>query len=381
MAFFENRHKEVNLIIDIGSASVAAALVLFSREEKPEVVFSKRLKISVEKWDRKKIFSALREALDTIITTTLKEGAGRLHLDEGKLKDKKISDVFCVFSSPWSSFHVETLKAKHDKAILISKESIESLIKQGMKKSLKPEQELIERKVIQTKLNGYRTSAPLGQQAKEIEISLFQGLLREEEAKNIEGIVLPRLHGKVFFHSLSLMTLVAIEEIFEGDSHFLTINITGETTEITLVRNEQIITSQFFPQGKNDFIRKAASEFEVETDIALSYIKLFYEKKTEGEFKGKIGKVIEEAENSWLNNFANALGSFPKDFLAAKVFLLTDRELEYAFLPLVEKALGNVSIKRSVKSIGNEPLDHFLNIRDTLDPFLAIEAIAIGGMK
>ncbi len=382
LSLLNNRHQEVGLIIDIGSTSVASALVLFSEKEKPEVVFSRRTRTPIEKnWDRKKIFTALREALVNLINITLKEGAGKLHLDEKKLRDKKIKEIFCVFSSPWSSFQVKTLKAEEKEAHLVSKETLDSLIKKEVEEPLKPEYDLVERKIIQTKLNGYRTSNPLGQKAREIEVSIFEGLVHKEETKKIESLILPRLHGRVVFHSLSLMTVIAINELFETENHYLTVDITGETTEVNLVRDGLVVASYSFPRGRNDFIRKLAEEFGVETDIALSFIRMFYEKKTEENFRGRIERVVREAENSWLNNLAEAFKSFPKEFIPPKVFVLTDRELEYPFPPLIKKALGNASAKTSVEFLAGEILNRLLNFRDKIDPFLAIEAIAINRMR
>lgn len=383
VSIFKNNPEDITALIDIGSGSVGAALVIFPKNKKPEIIFSKRLSLRIEEsWNKEKVFSSILLNLEQVLNHVLKEGAGKLHIKEKNLKDKKIKDIYCILSSPWSTFKVKTLEDKKERAEYITDTAIETIVRNDLQSSNQnSEYESIEKKIIQVKLNGYPTSNPLGKRARETEISIFEGLVKREVLEKIKRVIGKNLHGNVIFHSLSLATFTAINEIFREDKDYLVVDITGETTEMIFVSHDLPKKSFSFPKGKNNLIRNIAKEFNVDQDIALSFTKLYYEKKSEESFRNKAEQIIKKTEMEWQNDMEQVLDSVRKEIPVLRVFSLVDPELAYPFPELIKSACQKIFQDTLITSINKDSLDKFCNFKEKFDPFLAIGAISVKNTK
>src|SRR3989344_2497039 len=132
-SIFETKQKELDLIIDIGSYSVAAALVSISKGKRAEVVLNKRLNLPLWKnSDEKKFISNLSQTLSKLLNTTLKQGANDLRLTEKSLRNRKIGKILCVVSSPWCLADTETFSTEGERPVKITPKEFESVIKEGV---------------------------------------------------------------------------------------------------------------------------------------------------------------------------------------------------------------------------------------------------------
>src|SRR3989344_8219606 len=113
---FRNLEETLVIILDIGSASVGGALVLFNKTTAPFVVYTVRREIKFhQKIDFERFILSTKDTLDEVIGYLQKEGLfylklkGRSHLTP--------EAVHCIFGAPWYASQVRTLHVSREKPI------------------------------------------------------------------------------------------------------------------------------------------------------------------------------------------------------------------------------------------------------------------------
>ena len=391
----DTKKEGLYLVVDIGNFSVGVALVNLRENQIPEIILNRRLSLPLtEKWNKEKSIDDISQNLSKLLKIVLKESATKLHVSLKKLETKKIKEVLCVVSSPWCLSKIKAYGIKEEKPIEISPKLIELIIKRinehdpdissnvvegtltkiGERENL---YKIIEKKIIQTKLNGYVTLDPINKMAREIEFSIFEGKILKNVQERISNVINSQVFGNVIFHSFSLTGFAIIEEMFPQARDYVLVEVGGEITELTSVKNGLIVGSAYLESGKNLFLRNVVKEFVINPDIALSFIKLFYEKRSEQGFNARIKDVIKHSELEWISSFKKTLGTL-KEKLPVQIFLAMESPLasfwsEFLRSRLMESPLSENS---EVISLNTKALSQFCKFStDEPDALLAINTI------
>lgn len=377
MSLFSNKKTEgISLLIDIGSYSLGGALIIFSNGNVPQIVFSKRISLPLnEDWNMDKSLDSISKNLETLLKIVFNESSKKLSIDPKKLQSRKVKEVLCVMSSPWCLSKIKSISLKKEKPVNISSKLMD-LIAQ---KSENPESNekgysLIEKKIIQTRLNGYITNKPLNKKAKEIEISTFEGMVLNDAALRVKDQINRFVPEDVMFHSFTLSAFSTIGDIFERDDYML-MEITGDMTELSIIKDGLIVKTASFPKGKNLFIRRVCQEFSVDPDVSLSFIKLYYERKSEKNFHNRIEEILKESKTVWLEDFKGAFTAM-KESMPAKIFLSIDSNILPFFADFLKAEVENIRRNTDIVSLDRAALSRFCIFEDNnTDSFLALESI------
>src|SRR3989344_5473983 len=120
---------------------------------------------------------------------------------------------------------------------------------------------IIEKKIVQIKLNGYEVRNPYGQKTSRIELSMIVGVSSGKVVESIERKLSNFFHVKsVHFGAFPIAAFSAIRDIFPNEKNFLFIDITGEATDVSLVSNDILAGTVAFSRGKNFFIREISTQ-------------------------------------------------------------------------------------------------------------------------
>jgi len=365
---------EISLLIDIGSQSVGGALIISG--EKPEIIFSKRIRLP---WSQVKneerVGDMIIENLSELVQIIFKEGSIVLHINQHKLESKKIKRVLCTVSSPWCISETNVISKENEKSFEINSKSLDAILDQHEQEKIKQENteyRLIEKKITKVKLNGYPTENFLNKEANKIEISTFDGRIREDFARKVENVLEHFLNSEVIFHTYTLASLTVLQDVFPNISDQMTIEITGGRTDVTVIEDNLIKQTTSFTRGTNSLLGRISDEYDVTPDIAMSFLKIYYEKRTEENFRNRIKKVVEEEKNAWIRDLQKA--SREMNSAPAKIFLTLDPR----FQPFFEEYLKiSLQDKRdSVVFTGTKALGQFCNTKNSeFDPFLFLGAI------
>ncbi len=324
----DKKKDELILVFDIGSHSVGGALFYAEKTGVPKIVFSAREPITLQKTldiDRF-LFSTLK-SLKIVVDKIYRAGKG------------KPEAIFCVLSSPWHASQTRVIKLEKNTPFLFTAELAQDLIKKEITlfegeylakyANTKNSVKLIELKNIKTILNGYETSNPLDQTAKELEITIFVSISEELVLKKIEDTIAQHFHfNNVKFSSFTLASFAVVRDVYINQDNFLLINIGGEVTDIFMVKKNILRESISFPLGYNFIIRKVASLLHSSLDEAESFVSLLKDGHATELITKKIDPVVNKLKAEWLAKFQESLSNLSNDVsVPATIYLTTEKEV------------------------------------------------------
>lgn len=237
------------IILDIGSASVGAAIVASDAvtDENPFIYSCRE-------------FALLRDANTDNPTHAIEEALMQvfLHLSGEGLKflsgyDSKavISHIQTTICAPWAHTISQQAEYTDDKPFRVTNAVIESLVLNAQKaadKSLERASELkdqglevITNKTLHITANGYTVADPRGLETEKLYISHAIGIA----PTNIMDAV-AELRDKIFpsaqldSYTFMLVFYSALRDMFPNSTEACLIDITGEATEIGVVRNHEL---------------------------------------------------------------------------------------------------------------------------------------------
>lgn len=364
---------------------------MFSREGKSKVIYATRNDISTQiESTSGKLISSMAKSLEIVSRDIEKNGLSHLNFTPfGNTIPKK---VFCILSSPWHISQTRTILLKKDRVFTVTKKIIDELVAEEVNNFRKSplvkeridsdKNILIESKITQVKLNGYETSSPEGKAAETLQISVFFSL-SPEAVINSFGEKIKKIFNieKIYFNSFPLASFVAVKKTL-GRQNFIFVDISGETTDVSLVKDGTLAEIITFPFGKKMAIREIANKLKTSNEEALSLFYLYQEKKLSSEIEKKINDTLSVPAVNWLDSFRSALTSIGNGFsLPSALYFTSDENALTWFHSLIKKEDYNqFTLTESsflIKSVDVPSLSERCRFEGTAkrDPFISIGAI------
>ena len=367
---------ELALVFDIGSSSVGAGLLELTRGEIARVIHSTREFIPYqEKVDPDKLFRDMIETLKQTHQKIITEG--NTHLAGTGWKHINARRKFYSFASPWSITQTKTLSIKREKSFVFTHEFLNSFLlneEEKFKKSAIGAQKVfpealkvIERRIVQTRLNGYDIKNPFGQTATTADISYFTSIVPKsvlDKTLEISHSSHPSKNIKAF--AFPLIAYSGLRDIFPNENDFICVRVGGEISDVSIVEDGLITESASFPGGQNPIIKNFAEKTGLYGGEVVSFLKLYAAGHAEESIATKYQPVLSALMQKWVDNFRSVLENLQSGmFLPQKVFLFMDGDLSPFFI----KALREDIMKNS-PNLGVS-FDAALFSVDNLKSFLA----------
>ncbi len=373
------------IILDIGSSSIGGAIVLIVKDNPPVVLYSIRKQIEIKNDIN---FSRFLSLMAGTLESVLVELA-----ETSKSSPKKI---FCILSSPWYTARTHFMKIEKKTPFIITHKMIDDLIDKKVSiinddvinkknKIIGGVPRIIDVQNIQTKLNGYETSNPYDKKVKLAEITLFVSIGSEQTIKLIEDKASRVFRCDVKFSSFSLVSFVAIRDIF-SENNFLFLDITGEVTDVSMTKNGVLVKNVAFPLGKNFLIRRIASKFNTGVEEAESLFSMFNSGNSDVATRDRLNKVLEEAKKEWILSFTEVLQAFSGDsYIPNSVFITADNDVQEWYMNAInEEEFGQFTLtndKFEIKILNEKLMSKFCSLKNgnnLKDPFIILETIFAG---
>ena len=383
MPFLNTKKERRVVILDIGSASIGGAVVSIKKNKPPVVLYTVRKQIIVkENIDFQRFLYLMSDTLDLVL------------MELEKSKNASLDEVFCILSSPWYTSMTHFMKIERKESFTVTRKMIDDLINKKVsminndvikkKKIAGGVPRVIDVQSIQIKLNGYETNNPYGKKVNLVEAALFVSIGSEKTIKLIEDKVSRVFRNKVRFSSFSLASFVAIRDIFNEKS-FLFIDITGEVTDVSMVKNNILIKNIAFPLGKNFLIRRIASSLNTTIEEAESLFSMFNSGSSDAVTNDKLNKILNEAKKEWVSSFAEILQSFSESLsIPNSVFITADKDIRVWFKDAIKKEeFGQFTITNDefdIKILDEKLVGEFCLLKNnniSKDPFIMLEAIFV----
>lgn len=398
LSFFSKQKQDetLMLLVDIGSASVGGALVRIEKGSVPHVLATVREDISFQDaLSPARFLIAMNHSLDKVLKTMQQMTEATTASPAGSSRATKPtgspSHIFCTLSSPWfilKSRHMRIARADEfevTERILneFINEDIE-LLKEELKETLPPKDvKIIEKKVVQMKLNGYEVRNPYGQKTSRIELSMTVGISSAKVVESIERKLSNFFHLKsIHFGAFPIAAFSAIRDIFPSEKNFLFLDITGEATDVSLVNNDILMGTVSFSRGKNYFVREISAQLRTVHEEAATLFAMFLRDELDTIQQAKVAAIVAHAEEEWVARFKKAIGILMGNgILPLKVFFTADADVA----PLLSRLMSTTRFEfLKGASLDVQYLDQHIVVKYVSfetevirDPFIAVEALLV----
>ena len=332
-SFFSKDKVELGVVFNIGSSSVGAGLVKFRRGQVPHVVYTVREQIPYQEVvSPERFLSDMLTTLGTVHGRLHKEGLAHLKFTE--YGAHRIRHAFYAFSSPWAASQTKIATVENKEPIIVTRDMIDGVVMKAEKNfevevidptkdpELKDKLSVIEKRIIQIRLNGYEVRDPYGKEAKTVDISFFISLVPKMVIDRISESTLGALHPKdMRFTSSQLASYSAIRDVFSHRDDFILLEIGGEVSDVSVVKNGLVLETASFPLGRNFLVRRISRALSVTNEGALSLLRLYYGDHADVTVSESLRPVLDNAATEWLGALHTTLVeisgslSLPQDLL------------------------------------------------------------------
>lgn len=355
----KNPDNRYGLVVDIGSASVTAAIVESDpNADLPSLLWSHKERLPLER-SKQKPENDIVVALTNAFLTVGSAGIQALIAHHSKAK---ITQCDVTIGAPWSYSVSRIIRSQDETPFEITQVIVDDLITkaeesafEALQSGMKLEDiglEIITESTPSITANGYITNSPVGKEVTEIEITRILGVARKNIVAAIQEsheTILPKSHLRMTTFMFSYYQ--AIQSLSPNLSEVCLLDIGAEATELGVVKDGILSQTSHQPTGHYTIAADVMTATKVPAEEAVAAIKqdfatLFV--STTDTQRGKITKAITTYEESVTLLFENAeeFAAVPK-----QVYLHTDTGFESFFTPHIESAASSGNVTRDVKNV------------------------------
>ncbi|MEI6316635.1 MAG: hypothetical protein WCO65_02845 [bacterium] len=326
----KNELKKSVLLIDIGSASVTCALAIFENN-KPTIIASESSRIAIlSNLTYLQFEKEMQRALIVCLGKIVKQSR------------TSIDYINVCLASPWYDSQVRTAKLMRNQTFVVSKNILDDMVRRELnafeeeqikaKKVATDVVRVIESQTIRARLNGYETHEPVGLSVKELEITMFLSIASEKTLASIETIISRVYAGTIHFSTFLSTTYLVAREFFPHQESYMIMDIGGEITDVSFVKQNALQQSFSFPSGKNFILRRLSTGLQRTIPESQTLWALHNEAKTSGPVYEACNKILIEAKKEWQVAFQQALYTASRDLAVPDSILLSvDDDISFWF--------------------------------------------------
>ena len=193
-----------------------------------------------------------------------------------------------------------------------------------------------------------------------------------------------------------LFRSTTIRDIFPDDRNFIMIDVAGEMTDVSLIKDDILLETSSFPLGRNSLIYNIAKLTGHNKTLAETFLDLYVDDKIQDKYKEKIRNILLDYKKEWMKCLSKIFAIISKKiFLPSKIYLTADEDVEKLFKKYIEEEeWGQYFVTESkfnVIILNNRILHRFCKIESPLggftgwnyinDPFITIESIFISKLR
>ncbi len=309
-----------SLVFFIGNSEVKGGIAAYDDKKKPRVITTRIRTIPFNAERSREQFEKriLNEFAQLVSEMKTKD------VPIAMAKGVHIEEALVVLASPWYVSETSMVKMREQKEFLVTDRLLDSS-KENIVKAYRDAHEvdiaLLEQRILQISLNGYKTADPLKKKAMELDMSVFTSFSRKSSLDEIRRVIDQSFHiPNIKIHSHSLVAFTVLASISTNIDRYILADITSRLTELVVVKHGYLAESASFPKGKNYIIEVISKSMGVSEEVASTFLRNKDNNILEPALEEKISSALEEARVTWLKEFTAALSvlssgsSLPKHF-------------------------------------------------------------------
>lgn len=365
--FAKKPNQKVGVIIDVGSGSVLAAIIVSDTQKNhPEIIWSKREHTPNHKKNGNN--SELKSIATSLINVMMAlESEGRKKLTSSDY-GHKINEVQVNISAPWSYTITKTITYQKEEEFTLTEELVDELLriaKNKLDEDLSEKEkvaelglEIVARNTIQTIANGYNVIINNKQKATDLKIVEANSVVQEPLVKTIteiESKIFP--YTQVKHYSFMLPFYYVIDELANATNYCL-VDITYEATEIGIIRDGALTYCSHISIGVMTLAKDLAETLKIPTEEAFGYFK----KDSIDDILETYSSTDQDKINKIFNDYQNKLTELFKEtgdslMIPKKLFLHSNLYTEEFFSEQIAKgAEQSTKSNHAIYKVSNELL-------------------------
>ncbi len=285
MWFFGKKKKgKVVAVLEIADSSIGEMMFYQDKDGRPEIISCRRTPVNF-------LLEVSYEAFWRCVRDAVKKTIEKMFNDYPAGPDA----VLCVFSSPWFVSQTKIINIEREKPFKVDRDFFEKLLKAERKnhEGKRP----IENEIIKTEINGHYAEFPLEKTAGAAKVYIYEGLVIEEVVAEMEKEILKKFGDvKPVFKTFPLLSFCVLNDFFNSREGFVLVDVRGEITDISIVRNNCLDETISFYRGRNSTLRKIAAEFRTFPREASSRLQTYLKGHSSKDDAEKIKKIISESK-------------------------------------------------------------------------------------
>lgn len=319
-------------------------MVRYEENGLPEILFSVRKEIQFkENFDFDQFYVSMLKSLEevtidvlTSLTSSVEDVTESFNQSKkrilGRRGQKRIKNIYCIFSSPWYMPTIVSLNKEYEKETPITPDVVWGFVKDAEEKmKIKFEDSssigILEERILEYRLNGYRIDDPVSLRAKTIDISVYLSVVFKNTVNAVKAPIRRMLsYRKIRSFSFLMIFFSLMRNVHPDKKSFITFDFRGEVTEVGVVNDDILIHAFSIPHGKYTLLRGIASKLHIELFEATAKLSLFLMGKLEGPLQKEIGFLIEEEIIAIKDSLKEHLGG--EIYLPDQVYVLSEKETE-----------------------------------------------------
>jgi hypothetical protein len=348
--FTRQEQTDVCVLLDIGNASVTGSLVLFTKHQKPIALHTITIPLSIgERPHAEKLETLVIQEIENVLIELSHVGFLHPYFTHNS---RKIERVLCTFSSPWYTSKTKNISISNEKKFVLTQHFMSDvldteiqLFKTELKNGTHGEEfsqgiTLLTSSIVDTKINGYSLKNPLGAVTKQLDMTIYIGIGLESIVTALTQSIQKHFHtdsAHIIHHTFPLIAHAALQTIYQNNASYLLCNITGEVTDITRISQGTIEETNTFPSGVFFIIRKIAHEYQIQPEIAESYLHMYLSEKLDMQTVETLEKIMNDVSQEWLVYFKESISAHTGDNKPLKIYITADPAIAPLFIYFLTK--------------------------------------------
>lgn len=350
------KESESVVLIDIGSASVGGAVAHLILGQKPVMYFTVR--IPIERRDGESVVASMERTLQVVTEQLVREGGPALLRGTGS---GRVDRVLAVVASPWQETRVKVETLEKATPFIVHKDAVMEAVRRAA--AIPAERTAEDETLIATLLNGYETHDPFGKRAKRVDMVILSSSLEKGVASHVEAVLRGAFHTRhVRLTAFAPVLYAVFRDIYPHQKDFIALDVTGEATDIALVKHGLLVGVVSSDSGVNDLARATH-----EPGATLSGP--LVDSARNDRFRVKTAEV----EGAWLAGVRQSLQTFAERHALPRILFLLADEHAREFL---HRVLNNSSLR--TLWLSDEPLSIISVEASHFAPYVSVQNDATG---
>lgn len=282
-SFGSHSSNRCSAIIDIGSGSVGAALVLLDTETDESTILWSHREFTLLRTSST-LSDAERAVKTAFVNVFLELGNAGLRALAARGKDLVVNDVQISLAAPWQYTAAKLVNFSDEKEFVVDNELLRDLAKKANEQGIADAESsnllkefgltLISQEIIGMTINGYAVTDVHKKRVRElsfVHLSMLAAKSMVDAIRETHDKILPRAELKLT--TFIFMFYSVVMRLYPHTLEAAIIDITKEATELGIVRDGALRFVSHIPVGSFTLARAISEQLQIPAEEAFTYLK------------------------------------------------------------------------------------------------------------